>query len=310
MATSMKIIVKSDIGVSLGYKSHLFRGARGFRSHSNTSRQRKFTSKLRVFGKPVITHSRIEMAFHLLNRTGLRFVQEGKKGLASIRDSITRDLQSSSIKNAYSYRSELQSSKRIVVKLGSAVITRKDQSGLALGRLASIIEQVSQLQNEGKEMLIVTSGSVAFGKQKLRAEARMSMSMRETLSPKDHFTQSRAIISHPDVRAAAAVGQSGLMALYDAMFSQYGVNIAQVRAEVGISTARIHARGPVGVEGLLTTKWILEGSGNVVSDFAEGGSMKYLHETLPLENGNLEEVEGARHDSIVETVADRPSDPN
>ncbi|GFX12018.1 delta-1-pyrroline-5-carboxylate synthase [Trichonephila clavipes] len=35
-------------------------------------------------------------------------------------------------------------------------------------------------------------------------------------------------IVRPEPRAAAAVGQSGLMALYDVMFSQYGVNIAQV----------------------------------------------------------------------------------
>lgn len=41
-------------------------------------------------------------------------------------------------------------------------------------------------------------------------------------------------------------------------------------AEVGVSTSKIHARGPVGLEGLTTYKYKLYGHGDIVADFAEG----------------------------------------
>lgn len=50
--------------------------------------------------------------------------------------------------------------------------------------------------------------------------------------------------------------------------------------QVGISTSRIHARGPVGVEGLMTTKWVMRGAGQLV---AKDKGVDYTHKLLPLD---------------------------
>ncbi len=96
---------------------------------------------------------------------------------------------------------------RIVVKLGTNVIMRPD-GRVALGLLCGLVEQIAALRAQGIEVLVVSSGAVGLGME------RLGLIERPTVVAQ--------------VQACAAIGQSRLMALYDDAFDRLSCPIAQV----------------------------------------------------------------------------------
>ncbi|KHG25150.1 Delta-1-pyrroline-5-carboxylate synthase [Gossypium arboreum] len=99
--------------------------------------------------------------------------------------------------------------KRLIVKVGTAVVTRAD-GRLAVGRLGALCEQLKELNSQGYEIVLVTSGAVGLGRQRLRYRKLVNSSLADLQNPQYEL----------DGKACAAVGQSSLMALYDTLFSQ------------------------------------------------------------------------------------------
>ena len=105
------------------------------------------------------------------------------------------------------HRESIKSATRIVVKLGTGVLTdsRKQPDPTQLEQL---VTQIAALRRAGKEVVIVTSGAVGAGMGALGYAARPA-----NLAEK---------------QACAAVGQSRLMAMYDKLFAQHNLVVAQV----------------------------------------------------------------------------------
>ena len=97
--------------------------------------------------------------------------------------------------------------RRIVVKVGSNVLTRADGS-LDTTRVSSIVDQIVALRQMGYETVLVTSGAVACGRSLIREDRKLSE------------VQQRQLYS--------AIGQVRLMDLYYKLFQGYGITVGQV----------------------------------------------------------------------------------
>jgi glutamate 5-kinase len=96
---------------------------------------------------------------------------------------------------------------RLVVKVGSSLVTNEGR-GIDHAAVARWAAEIAQLRQAGKSVVLVSSGAIAEGMQRLGWSARP-----------------RAI---HDLQAAAAVGQMGLVQAYETAFAQYGVHTAQI----------------------------------------------------------------------------------
>ncbi len=101
----------------------------------------------------------------------------------------------------------LNKSKRIVFKIGTNVLT-SNRGNLSLSTIYAFIEDIAELHEHGKEIIIVTSGSIGIGKKKLKM-----------LSSLDNI---------PLKQACAAVGQGQLMYIYEEGFEKFDILTAQV----------------------------------------------------------------------------------
>jgi glutamate 5-kinase len=104
-------------------------------------------------------------------------------------------------------RNRVATARRIVVKIGSRVLVQSNGRP-DTRRMRELVRQVAALRREGRDVIVVSSGAIGSGMQAL------GMKRRPT--------------SVPDLQMAAAVGQSRLMAAYDALFAKEGFRIGQV----------------------------------------------------------------------------------
>ena len=106
------------------------------------------------------------------------------------------------------YRERLKDKKRIVIKIGSSSLTHSETGRLNLRKLEVLARELSDLRNQGKDVILVSSGAIATG------VAALGMHEKPTeLKGK---------------QVCAAVGQARLMMIYQKLFSEYNQLSAQI----------------------------------------------------------------------------------
>ena len=134
-------------------------------------------------------------------------------------------------------RPEWTSARRIVVKIGSALLVDRTTGALKSTWLNSLADDIADLAASGKEVILVSSGAIAFGRKALGLP--------------------KGPLKLEESQAAAAAGQISLAAAYQDLFRTRGLTTAQVLLTLGDTEERrryLNARSTI--ETLLRLKAI------------------------------------------------------
>lgn len=103
---------------------------------------------------------------------------------------------------------KLADKKKIVIKIGSSTITHSNTGSLNMLKLERLVRVLTDLRNQGKEVVLVSSGAIAVGRKALGFKKK----------PREKAVK----------QACAAVGQARLMMVYQKLFAEYNQVPAQI----------------------------------------------------------------------------------
>lgn len=110
-------------------------------------------------------------------------------------------------------REQMKDKKRIVVKIGSSSLTHSETGDMDYIRMEKLVRELSDIRNQGREVILVSSGAIAAGKNAVNLKDIRVDSRAESLAVK---------------QACSAVGQARLMMIYQKLFAEYNQVAAQI----------------------------------------------------------------------------------
>lgn len=105
-------------------------------------------------------------------------------------------------------REKLKHKQRIVIKVGSSSLTHPETGRLDLYKLETLVRELSNLRNAGKDVILVSSGAIMVGMQAINLNRRPHVVSR--------------------IQACASIGQARLMMIYQKLFSEYSQLCSQI----------------------------------------------------------------------------------
>ena len=106
------------------------------------------------------------------------------------------------------YRERLKEKKRVVIKIGSSSLTHPQTGRLNLRKLEVLVRELGDLRNQGKDVVLVSSGAIAVGAAALGFKEKTQETSQK--------------------QACAAVGQARLMMIYQKLFGEYNQMAGQI----------------------------------------------------------------------------------